>query len=1265
MEHKTQALFTWLFGFPIFEVCLVLCSNGRILFTALKQKALSAIVPEMQGELDADAAMGEGRGYFGGRKLEVVPLAWTGEDQTEFTNRFNAFFEEAKVSSCCGMKKETHIGEFAGTVEARLNALFSDGFEDLRPAVSQLLSVKAYEELQHIKTASVVGCAFLQRIMIDKVTHAIDRALDLKNLHIREAAEDEFEHRTKLTQWEARHKFTVDKLEYIYASCQSGKEFDIRPTQEPGLKKLRGGKTYFPGHSSMGKKLASKGPIILSLGLKYTEYCASITRTLLIDPSPEQKQAYVCLLKSHAAMMDKMRTPNVLFSEVYEAGKQALPAELQSRFVPNVGFSLGLEFRDALLQISPKSERRVLQNMVLCLSCGLQVGENAPWALWFTDTLAILPNQKVAGENLPVELTQACKKSLNDILFELEGAEEEAAHGANGILNGAAGSSAASSSAAAVHAGKGGMLAGNLKGPGAGVVSETQLTPMLIAAYRAGKVVLTPAQQQQLALNGGANAYLAKNPYMPPNVKGGKPGVGGLPQASPQASPRGPQPHPGQLPEGLAATNLAMRQGRTQRACAQQLSQHMQSNQENLERQRELRQKKTEELRQRFRNGYKDDGSSGDAPKKKRFDLQVYKSAGEYPDFFNTGDKSQLREPRVLIDTHKNAVLLPINGVLVAFAIKVVKSMSVSQDETDKYCLRIVFYTPGGGGASFDDFPEIPPQWRNGAVARRNGAGADDEDDDERPAAAAAQNQPYKGKRLFIKELTFKAAEGRNFENVAAKFKDAQKQQRASEQEQEALAGIVEQEPLKLLYQRQPPCLRDIHVRPILTSRKASGRLEGHLTGLRFIAPRNEFLDILYSNIAHAVFEPCLDSVNTVLHFNLKHEIVVNKKRTKNVQFFCEVLNMTEDLSGKKPLSFGDERQEEERERTMVNKINQVFRQFIEHVHKLMVEQKSRLQFEYPYQNLKFRGVHHRSNVVMMPTIACIVALQEWPAFCLPYKDIELAVFERFTMELKEFDLIFIPKDYRAPVVKISAIPNREYGERIKSILSHQGIVWYTYDQQMRWPELMKQVISDIRAGDFQEGGCWDDWFGQQESDEVNALTGAQKESDSDGTESQSEFKPDSDSSEDDEFNPESEEEEEASDDDEYPLISLKLIHCSKGLLLCRLLIIVGIGFQPPSSDGDSSDVIDLDDVADSDDGSPQAGRGKAKASGGGNRGQTKVGLIGQKGAGKGARPKAKAKLVVANPILVRAPKQNANAASSSRAAPAVQRKAHQGRAFK
>ena len=91
----------------------------------------------------------------------------------------------------------------------------------------------------------------------------------------------------------------------------------------------------------------------------------------------------------------------------------------------------------------------------------------------------------------------------------------------------------------------------------------------------------------------------------------------------------------------------------------------------------------------------------------------------------------------------------------------------------------------------------------------------------------------------------------------------------------------------------------------------------------------------------------------------------------------------------------------------------------------------------------------------------------------------------------------------------------------------------------------MKQVISDIRAGDFQEGGCWDDWFGQQESDEVNALTGAQKESDSDGTESQSEFKPDSDSSEDDEFNPESEEEEEPSDDDEY------LLQCCKAYTYC------------------------------------------------------------------------------------------------------------------
>jgi nucleosome binding factor SPN SPT16 subunit len=131
------------------------------------------------------------------------------------------------------------------------------------------------------------------------------------------------------------------------------------------------------------------------------------------------------------------------------------------------------------------------------------------------------------------------------------------------------------------------------------------------------------------------------------------------------------------------------------------------------------------------------------------------------------------------------------------------------------------------------------------------------------------------------------------------RFKEVQKTMRAREQTASAKKGLVEQAKLQLLSRdMNPPCLRDILMRPVMSNRKQSGRIEAHKTGLRFLASRTETFDLLYANILHGIFEPCVNSMSTVLHFFLKNEVIVNNKRTKNVQYFVEVMNATEDLTG-------------------------------------------------------------------------------------------------------------------------------------------------------------------------------------------------------------------------------------------------------------------------------------------------------------------------------------------------------------------------------
>jgi nucleosome binding factor SPN SPT16 subunit len=68
--------------------------------------------------------------------------------------------------------------------------------------------------------------------------------------------------------------------------------------------------------------------------------------------------------------------------------------------------------------------------------------------------------------------------------------------------------------------------------------------------------------------------------------------------------------------------------------------------------------------------------------------------------------------------------------------------------------------------------------------------------------------------------------------------------------------------------------------------------------------------------------------------------------------------------------------------------------------------------FGIPEDDLKFFACHHKTNVKMMPTSNCLVALSESPFFSLNLDEIEVAFFERVSLQLKNFDIAFVLKDF-------------------------------------------------------------------------------------------------------------------------------------------------------------------------------------------------------------------------------------------------------------
>merc|ERR1712100_610000 len=95
-------------------------------------------------------------------------------------------------------------------------------------------------------------------------------------------------------------------------------------------------------------------------------------------------------------------------------------------------------------------------------------------------------------------------------------------------------------------------------------------------------------------------------------------------------------------------------------------------------------------------------------------------------------------------------------------------------------------------------------------------------------------------------------------------------------------------------------------------------------------------------------------------------------------------------------------------------------------------------------------------------------------------------VFERLSYSLREFDMVFVQKDYDAPVIKINTIPMKDV-EMIRRWLGEMSLVWYQSNLNLAWPKLMKQILSDGGLKGFVEAGGCDAVLGEASDDELEA----------------------------------------------------------------------------------------------------------------------------------------------------------------------------------
>jgi len=200
-----------------------------------------------------------------------------------------------------------------------------------------------------------------------------------------------------------------------------------------------------------------------------------------------------------------------------------------------------------------------------------------------------------------------------------------------------------------------------------------------------------------------------------------------------------------------------------------------------------------------------------------------------------------------------------------------------------------------------------------------------------------------------------------------------------------------------------------------------------------------------------------------LVHFHLHNPILIGKKKQYDIQFYAEVMEEVDQLVGNKRKNTTDMESMEEERREMVlrQKLNTEFLQFAK-----KVEEKSGIEFDSPYFELGFIGTPNRSSVKLYPTVYCLVALTEMPFFVVSLADIELAYFERVHHGLKNFDMVFIFKDYAKPVVNVASIPVKAL-DTIKEWLTSVKINYFEGVGSLVWPKILKTIREDDE---------WDPW---------------------------------------------------------------------------------------------------------------------------------------------------------------------------------------------
>lgn len=464
------------------------------------------------------------------------------------------------------------------------------------------------------------------------------------------------------------------------------------------------------------------------------------------------------------------------------------------------------------------------------------------------------------------------------------------------------------------------------------------------------------------------------------------------------------------------------------------------------------------------------------------------------------------KDLRIHVDTRAQTILIPINGRPVPFHINSYKNGS-KNEEGDYVYLRLNFNTPSTTQANSGD-----------------------------DILGGGGEVPYEdSSATFIRSISLRSRDSERMHDVFKKITDLKKEAVKRESERKEMADVVEQGQLQVMKTKRPLRLESVNVRPGPEGKRVQGSLEIHQNGVRYQSPisADHRIDILFSNVAHLFFQPCDQELISLVHFHLKNPIIVGKKKTKDVQFFREASEMSVDETGnsnRRRYRYGDEdeleqEQEERRQRAALNK---EFKRFAEQIAE---QSNGKVDVDIPFRELGFSGVPFKANVLCQPTTECLVQLIDPPFLVISLSEVEIVHLERVSFGLRNFDMVFVYKDYTRPVTHINTIPMSQL-DSVKDWLNEMDLPYFEGNVNLNWTQIMKTVLEDPHEF-FAGAGGWKFLDNQSDSEEEEEEEESEFEVSDDNPSDEEEEESDYGSEDESDYSDAEEEEEEGEDWDD------------------------------------------------------------------------------------------------------------------------------------